>query len=95
MSIRVRLWSKAELESLKHNRWLDTIFMNGKTFSAEEIKYYPYNRRKVYTAEWEEEGWEPITIYATDDAMLLRFIDAEYTRRPDYLAEIITRYRVV
>lgn len=94
MSITVRLWSKADLESLQHNRWLATIFMNGCTFSEEEIKHYPYNLRKTYTAEWDE-GFEPVRIYATDDTMLLRFIDAEYTRRPEYLAEVITRYRVI
>lgn len=95
MSITVRLWSKADLESLQHNRWLATIFMNSHTFSAEGMNYYPYNLRKEYTAQWNglEVDYEPIRIYATDDTMLLRFIDAEYTRRPDYLAEVITRYR--
>lgn len=94
MSITVRLWSKADLESLQHNRWLATIFMNACVFSEDTIKHYPYNLRKQYTASWNEET-EPVKIYATDDTMLLRFIDAEYTRRPDYLAEVITRYRVI
>mgnify|MGYP001562929696 CR=1 FL=1 len=93
MSITVRLWSKAELESLQHNRWLATIFMNGCTFGEQKIKHYPYNLRREYTASWEDEG--PVRIYATDDTMLLRFIDAEYTARPDYLAEVITRYREI
>mgnify|MGYP001596942240 FL=1 len=99
MSITVRLWSKADLESLQHNRWHATIFMNGHTFSKEEIEYYPYNLRKEYIAEWRPErsgeSTEHARIYATDDTMLLRFIDAEYTRRPNYLAENITRYRVI
>ena len=94
MGITVRLWSKAELESLQHNRWLATIFMNGNTFSEAEIKYYPYNLRKHYTASWDD-AEEAVKIYATDDTMLLRFVDAEYTKRPDYLAEVITRYRVI
>ncbi len=103
MSIAVRLWNKADLESLQHNRWLATIFMNRHTFSQEELRYYPYNLRKQYTASWSKEDspgspsdmTETASIYATGDTMLLRFIDAEYTRRPIYLAEVITRYRVI
>jgi hypothetical protein len=67
--------------------------MNGNTFGEEELAHYPYNLRKTYTAHWDSK--EPVRIYATDDTMLLRFIDAEYTKRPDYLAEVITRYRVI
>ena len=93
MSITIRLWNKADLESLQHNRWLATVFMNVLTFNEEEIKHYPYNLRKEYQADWYNE--ESVKIYATDDTMLLRFIDKEYTRRPDYLAEVITRYRVI
>ena len=93
MSITVRLWSKAELESLQHNRFLATMFMNGSSFSKEEMRYYPYNLRRSYVAQWGSE--EPIRVFATDDTMLLRFLDAEYKTRPDDLAEEIKRYRVI
>ncbi len=94
MSIAVRLWSKEELESLKKDKWLATVFMNGNTFSSEEIEYYPYEMRRVYDCEWLDEP-EPVTIYATDERMLLKFIDAEYISRPDVIHQKITQYRPV
>lgn len=94
MSITVRLWSQEELTSLTRNKWLATIFMNAKTFSKEEIEYYPYRLRKTYICEWVDEP-EAITIYATDEKMLLKFIDEEYTKRPDFIQQKITQYRPV
>lgn len=94
MSITVRLWSHAELEATKKDKWLATILMNGKTFSQEEMSYYPYSQRRTYICEWVDEP-EPITIYATDERMLLKFIDAEYTRRPDFIHQQITQYRPI
>ncbi len=94
MSITVRLWTKTELESLQKDKWLATIFMNRSTFSPEEIKYYPCNLRRTYLAEWVDES-EPVTIYATDERNLLKFIDAEYTKRPDSLHQVITQYRPI
>uniref|UniRef100_A0A6M3JRY5 Uncharacterized protein n=1 Tax=viral metagenome TaxID=1070528 RepID=A0A6M3JRY5_9ZZZZ len=93
MSITVRLWNKEDLQSLKKDKWLATVFMNGSTFTEEEIKYYPYEQRRVYECIWGIE--EPVTIYATDERMLLKFIDTEYTRRPDCIHQIITQYRPV
>ena len=92
MSITVQLWSQEELESLQKDKWLATIFMNGNTFSEQEIKHYPYNLRRTYLCEWLREE-ESTRIYATDQRMLLKFIDAEYTRRPDLITQIITQYR--
>ena len=94
MSITVRLWTKCELEGLQHNRWLATVFMNRSSFGEKEMRYYPYNLRKTYMATWVGGGVSE-TIYATDDTMLLRFIDEEYTRRPNLLTEVITRYRQI
>lgn len=93
MSITVRQWSQAELESLTHDKWLATVFMNGHTFSAREMEFYPYKLRKTYICQWEE--GEAVTIYATDEKMLLKFIDAEYIKRPDTIAQKITQYRPV
>jgi len=94
MSITVRLWSDKDLQSLKRDKWLATVFMNAKTFSKEEIVYYPYEARRTYICGWYDVP-EPITIYATDERMLLRFLDAEYTRRPDSIRQKITQYRPV
>lgn len=94
MSITIRQWTQEELDSLTHNKWLATVFMNRKSFSAEEIEYYPYKLRKVYICEWVDEP-EAYVVYATDEKMLLKFIDAEYTRRPDFLHQKITQYRPV
>ena len=53
----------------------------------------------VVVREWlDEEGWniaDMVTIYATDEKMLLKFIDEEYTRRPDDIHQVITQYRPV
>lgn len=103
MSITVRQWSEEELQSLPKDKWLATVFMNGMTFTEEEIEYYPYKMRRTYRCEWQEEDKEApgyffadnVTIYATDERMLLKFIDEEYTRRPDYIHQVITQYRPV
>lgn len=94
MSITVRLWTDEELKATKHDKWLATLLMNGTTFTEQEIAFYPYEQRRTYRCWWlgaEEE----VTIYATDEKMLLRFIDAEYTRRPDWIHQKITQYRPV
>ena len=100
MSITVRLWSKEDLETAKHDKWLATILMNATTLTEAMAKAYPYRQRKTYQAVWDTDdetrnNYEPITIYATDERMLLKFIDAEYTRRPDVLHQVITQYRPV
>ncbi len=68
--------------------------MNCHTFSNKELGYYPYKQRRTYICEWVDDP-EPITIYATDERMLLKFIDAEYTRRPDFIDQKITQYRPI
>ena len=100
MDITVRLWSDEDLLALKTDKWLATIFMNGCDYSAREMYYCPYSQRREYRAIWDEDdetrnNYEPITIYATDEKMLLKFIDAEYTRRPDILHQVITQYRPI
>jgi len=100
MSITVRLWDSEELQAIRSgkDKWLTTVFMNVKTFSQEEILHYPYNLRRTYVCEWVENDYEEpeeVTIFATDEKMLLRFIDEEYTRRPDSIHQVITQYRPV
>ena len=94
MSITCRLWSGEELQSLKKDKWLATIFMNGKSFSEKRAKYYPYEMRRTYLCDWVDQE-DHTEIYATDERMLLKFIDAEYIRRPDSIYQVITQYRPV
>ena len=102
MSITVRLWTDEELmkaytgEDLK----LSTVLMNGHTFSEQEMRHYPYHLRKTYEAVWMQEGKEDeepveefVTIHAPSDEMVLWFIQQDYTRLPDMLYEVITKYR--
>lgn len=95
MSITDRLWSDGELEATKHDKWLATLLMNGHTFTEREMKYYPYSQRRTYVCDWEDREDVSVTIFATDERMLLRFIDAEYTKRPDFIHQTITQYRPV
>lgn len=94
MSITVRLWNKQDLETIQSDHWLATVFMNGHTYSKDEIRYYPYNLRRQYHATWYDDN-EPITFYATDDKMAIKFLKSEYTRLPDTLQEILTTRREV
>jgi hypothetical protein len=91
----IRQFSQTELEGLQSNKWDATVFMNQKTFTEDDLKYYPYDMRRTYSAEWDYEGDIPETetIYATDEENLLKYIDSEYIRRPDYLYQVITQYR--
>jgi len=94
VSITVRIWSKEELEKIGKDMELTTIFLNGSTFSAEEIKHYPYHLRKTYIATW----WgndEEVKFYATDDEMAKWFLSQEYTTLPAWLVEETRNYREV
>ena len=97
MSITVRLWSKEDLEKIKHNKdkLLTTIFMNAKAFSEEEINAYPYTLRKAYDVYFENEI-EPIQVYATDDNTLKEFLRLEYHyNKIVSIGELITEVREV
>ena len=100
MSVTVRLWSDAELEATKSDKWLATLLMNAATLTSKGIAFYPYKQRRTYQCTWDTDDetmndYQPVTIYATDERMLLKFIDAEYTRRPDWIAQKITQYRPI
>ncbi len=94
MSITVRLWNKEDLENLQSDKWLATVFMNGHTFSKEEIRHYPYNLRKTYEAWFNDSPEEAVIFFATDDKMAIKFLEAEYVRLPDSLNEVITTRRI-
>ncbi len=100
MSITVRLWSPEELRNVKTDKWLATLLMNHTTFSQEELTALltiPKKYNKVYHCYWYADPLhdDPIVIKATDEKMLAQFIDAEYTRRPDEIYQVITQYRPV
>lgn len=98
MGIAVRLWTSEDLNKvLEGDRWLTTLLANAKTFGEESIKVINKVRPKVkrYVCTWAD-GFDSITdIYATDDEMLLKFLDADYTERPVDIMEVITTYRTV
>ena len=98
MSVTVRRWTPAELERVTTDNWLATLLMNGGTFSQEEMRHYPYTRRKSYIAEFEAEECDDVRFYATDDDMALRFLQADYDLEGYPLAslrEVITTLREV
>lgn len=68
-----------------------TLVMNKKTFTAEEIARYPYDRRKTYCAQV---GGFDLNFYATDDANALRYLRATYRSFSD-VREVTIHYRPV
>ena len=94
MSITVRLWSEDDLQAIDEGKdtHLATVFLNGKTFSGDELGHYPYTLRKTYLAELDDESVE---FYATDDDAALWFLAKEYTRPPDHLFQLTTQTREV
>lgn len=95
MSITGRLWSDEELEATKKDKWLATLLMNRTSFNKVEMEhYYQVKQRRTYVCYWEGD-LEPITIYATDERMLQRFINEEYTQQPEWISPKITQFRPV
>jgi hypothetical protein len=97
MAQTIRLWTAEELLAAKtgSNLWLSTLLLNSKTLSEDMAKAYPYDLRKTYIADWQQDGEEPVTIYAPNDEMVLKFIDGDYICFPETLCEAITTYRDV
>lgn len=101
MSATVRLWSKEDLQAIKEGKdnLLATIFMNVKTFSEDQIRVYPYDRRKCYTVSFafnDEMDAEDVTVYATDDKALRQFLEMEYdTSYICCITEVIYNFRDV
>ena len=95
MSITVRLWTDKELKAVKRDKWLATLLMNATTLTEGMASSYPYEQRREYQCEWVDTEPEVITIYATDERMLLKFIDAEYNHQPKFIFQVITQYRPI
>ena len=95
MSVTVRLWSDEELDKAYTGEDLElsALLMNRTTFDEREMQHYPYHLCKRYRAIWD--GIEPVELFAPNDEMSLWFIKQDYTRLPDSLCEVITRYRNV
>jgi len=100
MSITIRTYTTKELNDIKNNKdpFKTTIFMNGSTFSAEEIKAYPHALKKTYILDIHNSIEGDIKINATDDINAKNFIRAEYNlgHKADYtLLEELKTYREV
>jgi len=98
MSIAVRYWTQTELEQVKTDKWLATLLMNATTLDEKMKKAYPYNQRRTYKALFIDDidgGEYIVKIYAANEKMLLKFIDAEYNQRPNELYQVITQYRPI
>lgn len=101
MSITVRLWSSEELKKvLDGDRWLTTLLANSKTLSEKMCETHDKVRQSIkhYQAgfAWQDEPFEEVTLYATDDEMLLKFIKEEYyIGQLMFLCEVKTEYRPV
>ena len=87
------LWTDADLQATHVDKWLATQLMNEITLDSKMMADYPYKTRKTYVCTWYNE--EPVTIYATDERMLKKFIDIQYIRRPDECYQIIHQYRPI
>jgi hypothetical protein len=99
MSITVRRFTMDDLNRIHEgsDKRLATVFMNKRTFSQHDIKYYPYGLRHEYLCTWldpEEPRDMPdmeVTIYATDKDTLKWFIEQEYKKLPDIVHEVTTK----
>lgn len=97
MGIAVRTWTKADLSKvLKGDRWLTTLLANVRTANESMMLAIAQTRMKTkkYYAKWEDDE-EVTTVYATDDEMLLKFLNADYVRLPIYVTEVTTTFRDV
>ena len=96
MTITCRNWTEKELKKVfvGEDSNLTTIFMNGKTFQKNEVKFYPYHLRKTYHIYFENDS--PVVVYAVDDNSLRWFLEQEYhIDQIVYAEEIITSSRMV
>lgn len=97
MGIAIRIWSKEDLSKvMQGDRWLTTLLANVRTFNDSmmlEVAKARMNSKKYY-AKWDDNE-EMSTFYATDDEMLLKFLNADYVRLPTSVTEVITNFRDV
>jgi len=97
MSITVRLWNSEDLKKvLNGDRWLTTLLANAKTFDEKMCKTHNNIRKSIkqYQASFVQDN--NVTLYATDDEMVLKFIKEEYfIGHLTYLCEVKTSHRPV
>jgi len=95
MGIAVRIWTEDELKKVKEgDKWLTTILANSGTFTTRMIEALPSDTIKRYCALWDGDD-VPATLFATDDEMVLKFIEADFNCLPSELTEVITTYREI
>jgi hypothetical protein len=99
--ITVGRFSEKTLENIRRgkDRWAMTVFMNGTSFSQDELRVYPYFSRREYSAQLDtDEDEEPIKFYATDDEMAKKFLDTQYDTKKYPIISLIeykTSHRTV
>jgi hypothetical protein len=71
--------------------------MNGTTFSGEEIKHYPYNKRRTFHVILDSMDVEdePISVFATSPQMARWFVGQEYNGTIIQMDEIVTNVKPV
>ena len=74
---------------------LTTWFLNRATYAPEELPFYPYELRRSYVAELEDDGDErtfiedEVRFYAMDDASAWAWLRGTY--RPESIASVVER----
>lgn len=74
---------------------LTTWFLNRATYAPEELPFYPYELRRSYVAELEDDGDErtfiedEVRFYALDDASAWAWLHGTY--RPESIAGVVER----
>ncbi len=88
-NITVGLYSDETLKKIREGKdnWASTVFMNVGTFSKEEIRSYPYSKRKTFIAYLEGDD-EPIQFYATDVKNAKRYLDSQYKTKEYPITEL-------
>ncbi len=95
MSITVRLFSNSDLLIISEggDKFLTTVFVNGKTFSSTEMKIYSKIRSGLKTYQVFFNDGESINIKAIDSESLKWFLSKEYkTEYIEAIDEIKTQY---
>lgn len=100
MSITVRNWTPQDLQAISWglNHYGATVLANCATFNREMLDaLYSSSVPKIreYLCYWNGEEGNPVTIKATSLKTLGRFVDEEYTRRPDRVIEVVKRFKDV
>lgn len=100
MSLSVRLWTSQDLQKVfDGDRWLLTLLANAKTFNRDMMRVHSRMIHLKLVKEYEitytdsRGSDETLSVNASDDEMLLKFVAEEYTLELKYIAEVTRQYR--